>query len=1046
MLRAVARGLFLDPSSAAAAEGTVLPPAAIRFPRILPYDEPSTRGLLASARSRRSALGALSGGSDTLRVLLVRVSFESDRLDALSSLSTGGDFDLSPSGDSLIDPAPHDRGYFASHLEGLANYYRSQSCGRLEIVGEVIPAAEEGSYRLSDPADYGPGLLGSWTRDDIVRFFRDCIFASDRGLAEEGYPVRFGDYDAVIVAHAGSNFQCDVAGDTPNDPPTCFISLLPGEEVSVDGGAAMIREGCIVPETASQDGLLAGIAGLVAHEFGHQLGLPDLYDTRERVTTVGYFDLMDNGCWVGAYLPGGDGALRYAMGFIPGGLSSWTLSTLGWAEVDAIADGPGALALPALGKCPPRAARIEHAGDEHFLVENRAAELDGILTGFVRDSNGVIVGTGNCLNCDGEPAEEPVWELVNGYDLLLPTERAPDGPTSGPGILVWRVNDRLVAERRESNVLNAERPLAVMLLEADGVVDIGDPASPHSYGWYADAYFAGGNAALGEETNPSSLSAWGVPTGVSASAISARDTLMLCEGAVFGVETAAAVPGSAVLAEGGFFFLPESEDIFLLHSGGDGVIVPGGDTVVSIGRPVLGPPAWLDALPGMDGPGVVVGERAGYIHVFARSTWAECEGWPAFIEATLATHPVVVRRGDRCRIAAAGRRSIHILDGGGEAPGSPIYLYERDITSNLVVAENEDGFAVAVFFVTSPDDDAVIPTKSFLLFKWDLFPDGASEVMVPAEGYPIRLPLEAEDGAEGFFLVGGDLAPAESGDEVFVICRATGRILTCGDRGVLAGRAGEGPVPGAPALSDLNGDSSIDLVYSDGNSIYALSPSLASLRGWPRRIWSLQELPWQSRFSTPVTIASSGVERNVVAGSDGGLLYILDRDGALESGFPRKAAAAFDRAVEMGPPGAGQTLASLDGGLVRLRTAPFAPDFERSWPTLWGNAGRTAWASGADGTGGGLASIAGSLVVYPNPSRGERVGFHFTAPSEGDARLEILTLTGDLVLARTKRLLGGEDEFVVSMNDRAPGVYLSRLVVTSGGRRAETFRKFAIVR
>jgi hypothetical protein len=43
-------------------------------------------------------------------------------------------------------------------------------------------------------------------------------------------------------------------------------------------------------------------------------------------------------------------------------------------------------------------------------------------------------------------------------------------------------------------------------------------------------------------------------------------------------------------------------------------------------------------------------------------------------------------------------------------------------------------------------------------------------------------------------------------------------------------------------------------------------------------------------------------------------------------------------------------------------------------------------------------------------------------------------------------MTGGEDEFVVSMKDKASGVYLSRLVITSDGRRVEANRKFAIVR
>ena len=1055
VLRATPAGFFLETSRGSGAPGAAFAPgggaAAVPAPRILPYDAPATRDVFAPSRGRRAASGAAAEGADTLRVLVVRISFESDRLDALTSLSTGGGFDLAPGGTALIDPTPHDRGYFESHLRGLANYWRFQSCGRVEIVGDVIPAAAGGSYRLTDLADYGPGRSGSWTRSSIVRFFRDCVAAADGGLAAEGYPARFGDYDAVIVAHAGSCLQTD-AGGTPNDVPACFVSLGPGEEISVDGGSSIVRDGSIVPETASQDGAVAGIAGIIAHEFGHQLGLPDLYDARAGRTTAGYFDLMDSGGWVGAYIDDGTGALRYAMGFIPGGLSAWTRSLLGWTAFDTAAAGSRALDLPALGKCPARAARIEHAGDEYFVAENRAAELDGVPTGFVREPNGVVIGTGNCLNCGAGVPDDPVWELVNGYDMLLPTEHPPSSPTSGPGVLVWRVNERLVAERVSTNTLNALRPPAVMLLEADGVADIGDPSSPYSYGWHGDAYFAGGNAALGEETRPASRSAWGVPTGALVTDVSARDTLMRCVGGVSGVSSSSAFSGGANVPANGVLWMPGSdEDVFLLHAAGFGVLLSSGDTVVSIGRTVVGPPAWIEGFAGAAEPGVVVGEQRGYVHAYRRSSWAEYDGWPAFIQATLATHPVVVRLADGCRIAAAGRRSIHILEADGEeAAGSPISIFERDITSNLVVAESEEGYGTAVFFAMSPEDTPTFASQSALLFKWTLYPAGSGEALGLAPGYPRRLPVGAADWRDGFWLAGGDLAPSEAGDEVYVLCRATGRILVYGDGGLLADRPGEGPVADPPALGDLNGDSWIDLVYSDGYSIYAMSPSLANLKGWPRRIWSLAELPWGSRFSTPATIAVSGSGRAVVAGSDGGLLYVLGGDGTLERGFPRKASSSFDRAIEIGPPDAlqGAPLACFDGGVARFRRLPLDPSPAQSWRTLWGDAGRTAWARSGGGSGGGgvWTSLAADLIVYPNPSRGERVGFHFTAPAEGEARLEILTLTGELVLSRTKRMRGGQDEFVVSMSDRASGVYISRLAVVSGGRRVEAVRKFAIVR
>ena len=72
-------------------------------------------------------------------------------------------------------------------------------------------------------------------------------------------------------------------------------------------------------------------SGFFCHEFGHLLGLPDLYDTNEENGTdsgVGHWCLMARGGW------GGQEAT-------PSGLSAWSKSALDWAEVKDITDQHG---------------------------------------------------------------------------------------------------------------------------------------------------------------------------------------------------------------------------------------------------------------------------------------------------------------------------------------------------------------------------------------------------------------------------------------------------------------------------------------------------------------------------------------------------------------------------------------------------------------------------------------------------------------------------------------------------------------------------------
>ncbi|RKZ05954.1 hypothetical protein DRQ05_05545, partial [bacterium] len=484
--------------------------------KILGFDRPSKRDILHRKVPRKGGLNLLGASSqlpDTIRIMVIRISFETDREDALSSMTTGGDFDYSTDSNAVIDPPPHDYGYFNSHMKALRNFLHFESCGKVVLEWDIFPQGPHDSYKLSDIADYGPGAGGYWTQELLVKFFKECVEAADGALAAQGYPVHFWDYDAIVVAHAGADLQSDVNNDSPNDIPSYFATLGPEDQFTVDGGATIISDGSVVPETGSQDGYEAGIAAVLAHEFGHQLGLPDLYNVYNNGSSVGVWDLMDSGGMLGAYIPDNEGKYHYVEGIIPSGYCAWSRYFLGWVDADTV-NALSDIRLSAVEKCPAHVVRIDASSDEYFLMENRAAEIDGLLTAFVADTNGVILGTANCLNCSDSIPDNPQWELTNGYDILMPTESDVPVYNGGPGILIWHVDDRLIRERWEDNVINSIKPFGVALLEANGVVDLGDPYSNFGMGWYDDAYYSGNNSTFSDSTLPSAWSNWQVPTGV----------------------------------------------------------------------------------------------------------------------------------------------------------------------------------------------------------------------------------------------------------------------------------------------------------------------------------------------------------------------------------------------------------------------------------------------------------------------------------------------------------------------------------------------------
>jgi hypothetical protein len=104
--------------------------------------------------------------------------------------------------------------------------------------------------------------------------------------------------------------------------------------------------------------------GVYAHELGHDLGLPDLYDTDGSTEGIGVWDIMSTGSWNGS-----------PRGTSPAHFGAWCKIKLGWIN-------PVVATAPLLGqtiddaetnrqafKLPVRT--ITPSEEEYFLVENR---------------------------------------------------------------------------------------------------------------------------------------------------------------------------------------------------------------------------------------------------------------------------------------------------------------------------------------------------------------------------------------------------------------------------------------------------------------------------------------------------------------------------------------------------------------------------------------------------------------------------------------------------------------------------------------------------
>jgi immune inhibitor A len=218
------------------------------------------------------------------------------------------------------------------HLDSMTDYYINQSNGSLKVAGDAygwfeLPYSE--AY-YGDDSDAGHDDLLPGTSHDLV--------ADLLKVAKESGTVPFEDYDIED--------PYDLDGDTDYDEPDGIIDHLVLVHAGVDqsGGGGAQGDNAIWahsssvfemipsdnPTTDYWDGnMLAynytiqgedGTIGVFCHETGHDLGLPDEYDTiySGNGDPVGFYSLMSSGSWVGKPL-----------GTKPAPMSPWGRITLG---------------------------------------------------------------------------------------------------------------------------------------------------------------------------------------------------------------------------------------------------------------------------------------------------------------------------------------------------------------------------------------------------------------------------------------------------------------------------------------------------------------------------------------------------------------------------------------------------------------------------------------------------------------------------------------------------------------------------------------------
>ncbi|MFF6873830.1 MULTISPECIES: immune inhibitor A domain-containing protein [unclassified Streptomyces] len=244
--------------------------------------------------------------------------------------------------------------YFGSGkgVDSVKTYYEKQSSGRYSVDGEVsdwvkVPYNE---------ARYGNNACGDTNCSSVWNVVSDGLNA---WVSQQKAAGRTDAQIKADVARFDEWDRYDFDGDGDFNEPDGYIDhfqiVHAGEDESAGGGAQGTDAiwahrwyafgtdaGATGPENNKLGGAKIGDTGIwvgdytvqpengglgvYAHEYGHDLGLPDHYDTAGGENSTGFWTLMSSGSWLGAG--------KKEIGDLPGDMTAWDKLQLGWLNFD----------------------------------------------------------------------------------------------------------------------------------------------------------------------------------------------------------------------------------------------------------------------------------------------------------------------------------------------------------------------------------------------------------------------------------------------------------------------------------------------------------------------------------------------------------------------------------------------------------------------------------------------------------------------------------------------------------------------------------------
>ncbi len=289
-------------------------------------------------------------------------------------------------------------GQFQTQLFGanptgsMSDYYDEVSYGQLNLTGTVYgpyPAANGQAYY-----EGGSNGMGTYPTN-AAGFIKSILSVGDASIdfsqfdndGPDGVP-NSGDDDGVVDALIVVFPDGDASGGDSDNLWAHQWGLVYGSgsafttDDARSGGGNILIDTYTIQGAEKGDGTLNQIKpiGVYCHEFGHVLGLPDLYDYDDSSYGVGTWCLMGSGSWGANW--------NSSTEHRPTHMSAWCKVSLGWVT-PTVVTGTQAVQIPPVETNAQIYKLWDDAyqGTRFFLLENRTR------TGFDADipGEGVLI-------------------------------------------------------------------------------------------------------------------------------------------------------------------------------------------------------------------------------------------------------------------------------------------------------------------------------------------------------------------------------------------------------------------------------------------------------------------------------------------------------------------------------------------------------------------------------------------------------------------------------------------------------------------------------